>query len=150
MARGLLDFCFPRQCRSCEGSHESATLLCDECEAEMAKLSAAPRCGQCAMPAKEHGAPCPHCMSRGLGPFDRVVCVGVLRDPIKGVIHRAKYSGRWTLGEYLADCALEREGAGYANANGAAVARGEGGESAGCVFTSESEMYCGAACCAGG
>ena len=109
MARGLLDFCFPRQCPSCEGSHESATLLCDECEAEMAKLSTAPRCQQCAMPAKEHRAPCPHCMSRGLRPFDRVVCLGVLRDPIKAVIHQAKYAARWTLAEYLADCATQRE-----------------------------------------
>jgi len=75
----------------------------------MAKLSAAPRCGQCAMPAKEHGAPCPHCLSQGLGPFDRVVTIGVLRDPIKSVIHRAKYGGRWTLAEYLADCAMQRE-----------------------------------------
>jgi ComF family protein len=109
LAHRVLDFCFPQQCPCCEAFHESATLLCDECEAEMAKLSAAPRCEQCAMPAKEHGAPCPHCMSRGLGPFDRVVCVGVLRDPIKAVIHQAKYAGRWTLEEYLADCALQRE-----------------------------------------
>ena len=109
MARGLLDFCFPRQCPSCEEFHESPTLLCDECEAEMAKLSAAPRCGQCAMPAKEHGAPCPHCMSQGLRPFDRVVSLGVFAEPIKSVIHRAKYSGRWALGEYLAERALEQE-----------------------------------------
>ena len=61
------------------------------------------------MPAKEHGAPCPHCLSQGLGPFDRVVSLGVFAEPIKSVIHRAKYSGRWTLGEYLAERALERE-----------------------------------------
>ena len=105
----MLDFCFPRQCPSCDDFHESATLLCDECEAEMTKLSAAPRCGHCAMPAKEHGAPCPHCLSRGLRPFDRVVCIGVLRDPIKAVIHQAKYAARWTLAEYLADRAMQRE-----------------------------------------
>jgi ComF family protein len=75
----------------------------------MTKLTAAPRCAQCAMPAKEHGARCPHCLSQGLEPFDRVVTIGVLRDPIKSVIHQAKYNGRWTLAEYLADCAMQRE-----------------------------------------
>ncbi len=105
----VLDFCYPQQCPCCGDGHESPSLLCDDCEAEMTKLSTAPRCAQCAMPATEHGAPCPHCLSQGLGPFDRVVSLGVFAEPIKSVIHRAKYSGRWTLGEYLAERALERE-----------------------------------------
>ncbi len=60
------------------------------------------------MPVSEDGAPCPHCLDNGVHPYDQIAALGVLRDSLKDLIHHAKYSRRWPLAEWLADCALER------------------------------------------
>ena len=36
-------------------------------------------------------------------PYDRILRLGVFRDPIRQMVHRMKYHRRWTLAEYLAD-----------------------------------------------
>ena len=47
-------------------------------------------------------------MGKGLPPFERIVCLGVLKDALKAGVHRAKYERRWPLAERLADRLLAR------------------------------------------
>lgn len=61
------------------------------------------------MPLAEQGAPCPHCLGKGLYPFDKIVRLGTFRDPLKHLIHRMKYHRHWPLAEHLADRFLEME-----------------------------------------
>jgi ComF family protein len=61
------------------------------------------------MPLVEHGAPCPYCQGRGLSPFERIVRIGVYQDPLRSLIHRAKYSNEWYLAEQLADRLSEKD-----------------------------------------
>jgi predicted amidophosphoribosyltransferase len=60
------------------------------------------------MPVTIPGAPCAQCLGNGLSPFEKVVCLGVLKDPLKSVIHRMKYEHRWPLAERLADRIVQR------------------------------------------
>jgi ComF family protein len=55
------------------------------------------------MPLGQAGDPCPYCLGNGTRPFDRIVRLGVYREPLRRLIHRTKYEGRWPLAEYLAD-----------------------------------------------
>jgi ComF family protein len=41
--------------------------------------------------------------------FERVVALGTFRDPLRHLIYAAKYHGRWTVAERLADRLLEQE-----------------------------------------
>lgn len=112
-ARSVLDFCYPRRCAACGHQFEPAAPmpagpLCRDCAHELQQIAAAPACERCAMPAAAAGAPCPHCNGRGLPPFERLVCLGVFRDPLKRLVHRAKYAGRWRVAEELADRLLQR------------------------------------------
>lgn len=68
----------------------------------MERLVDSSACRRCAMPLVEEDAPCPYCQGKGLSPFDRIVSLGVFREPLKGAIHRAKYTRRWPLAEELA------------------------------------------------
>ncbi len=55
------------------------------------------------MPIPQLDAPCPHCAGKGLSPFAEVVRLGIFEDPIKRLIHLAKYHHRWPLAEFLAE-----------------------------------------------
>ncbi len=55
------------------------------------------------MPVPDQGSLCPHCEGKGLAHLDGLGSLGLYREPLKDVIHHAKYSGRWTLGEQLAE-----------------------------------------------
>ncbi|HWP40614.1 MAG TPA: ComF family protein [Tepidisphaeraceae bacterium] len=105
----LMDFCYPRLCGVCESAAGPGVEICPACMGELRQLEAAPRCQRCAMPLAEHGACCPYCQARGSRPLDRIVSLGVFRDPIRQLIHQIKYHGRWTLAEFLADRLLEQE-----------------------------------------
>ncbi|WP_428938620.1 ComF family protein [Fontivita pretiosa] len=107
--RHLMDFCYPRLCGVCDSAAGDGLEICAACMVELRQLETAPRCEWCAMPLAEHGAPCPYCHGRGNKPFDRIVSLGVFRDPIRQLIHQIKYHGRWTLAEFLADRLLEHE-----------------------------------------
>jgi ComF family protein len=98
----LLDFCYPGQCPSCGEGYDAAAMLCSDCEEEMERLVHSPACRRCAMPLVEDDAPCPYCRGKGLSPFDQIISLGLFREPLKGAIHRAKYSRRWPLAEELA------------------------------------------------
>lgn len=61
------------------------------------------------MPLTLPGAPCVQCMGNGLTPFDQIVCLGVMKDPLKSLIHHSKYHGRWSLAELLGDRLVRRD-----------------------------------------
>jgi predicted amidophosphoribosyltransferase len=47
-------------------------------------------------------------MGSGLSPFDQIVSLGVFKDVLRSVVHRAKYERMWSLAERLADRLAER------------------------------------------
>jgi ComF family protein len=106
IADSIFEFALPRECPACRGMHEERSVFCIQCDDEFRRLVAAPRCGRCAMPLTMTTAPCPHCTGDGLGPFHRVVSLGVLDGPLRSVIHRAKYEHRWPLAQILAGALL--------------------------------------------
>jgi ComF family protein len=55
------------------------------------------------MPLATRGAPCPHCLGKGVHPFDQIIRLGVFDDPLRHLVHQIKYHGRWALAEFLAD-----------------------------------------------
>ena len=82
---------------------EGTAVFCRDCENELGNLELSARCSLCAMPVTLPGAPCAQCVGSGLPPFDQIVSVGVMKEPLKTLIHHAKYHGRWLLAELLAD-----------------------------------------------
>ena len=103
VAHRLLDLCFPRTCPGCDRGHERPGLYCDPCERLLQDLESMPACAQCGRPLPMPGSPCPTCKGRGLRPFERVLSLGVHREPVRTTIHQVKYAGRWHLAEALAD-----------------------------------------------
>jgi ComF family protein len=101
--RHVLDFCYPRLCAVCEAAGTYATQVCPDCLEALKKLETAPACEKCAMPLATQGAPCPHCASKGVYPFDRIVRLGIHQEPLRNLIHQIKYRGQWPLAEFLAD-----------------------------------------------
>lgn len=61
------------------------------------------------MPLAQHGDPCPHCNGKGVYPLEKIIRLGIFEDPLKHLIHQAKYHRRWPLAEFLADRLLEQE-----------------------------------------
>jgi predicted amidophosphoribosyltransferase len=108
ISRSILDFCLPRECPACRTPHESTGMFCHDCDNEIQKLNDGPRCGHCAMPVTLVDAPCAHCLGKGLSPFEKIACLGVLKDSLKSIVHRAKYEHRWPLAEHLADRLVSR------------------------------------------
>jgi ComF family protein len=109
--RELADFCYPRVCAACDVVTGSGDELCPECLTKLQVLEREPACEWCAMPVAQHGAPCPHCLGKGVKPFDRIVRLGTFHDPIRHLIHQIKYHGRWNLAEFLADRLVQQESA---------------------------------------
>src|SRR5262245_44149633 len=108
--RQFMDFCYPRVCAACGNSAEEDVLeLCSNCLVELRKLEQAPACERCAMPLATPGAPCPYCMGEGIRPFERIIRLATYDEPIRELIHRIKYYGRWPLAEFLADRLLMYE-----------------------------------------
>jgi ComF family protein len=77
--------------------------------ANLAEQERAPSCDRCAMPLARRGDPCPYCRDKGVHSFDRIVRLGVFEDPLKHLIHQAKYHHRWPLVEFLAERLSEQE-----------------------------------------
>ena len=101
----MLDFAYPGVCANCDASVAigDAGHLCRDCDAKLNAMAAAPACEFCAMPLATHGAPCPHCLGKGVPHFDRVIRLGIFDDPLKHLIHQMKYHKSWVLGEFLAE-----------------------------------------------
>ena len=106
----VLDFCYPGVCANCESFIDAgAPVLCSDCANELTKLTNAPACPLCAMPASSDGAPCAWCKNAGVAHYERILRLGVFEDPLKHLIHQMKYTRRWPLGEFLADRLIDTE-----------------------------------------
>lgn len=105
----LMDFCYPGACASCEAEAPGRAALCDACFNALRLLERAPACDRCAMPLAELDAPCPYCDDKGLHPFKRIIRLGAFDDPLKHLVHQAKYHHRWPLAEFLAERLSEQE-----------------------------------------
>ena len=101
--QSLLGLVSARQCAACRLEHEGAGRLCIGCENDLALIEASARCSMCSMPIFMPNAPCAQCLGNGLPPFDQIISLGVMKDPLKTLIHRAKYHGKWVIAEQLAD-----------------------------------------------
>ena len=108
LIRDLLDFCYPHRCARCE-TLTTGPFLCATCDSELRALERRPACDRCAMPLGGPGGACPYCEGEGVKPFDRIVALGVYRDPLRHILYNVKYHGRWPLAERLADRMLEQE-----------------------------------------
>jgi ComF family protein len=108
LLRDVLDFCYPHRCARCE-SASRGPFLCDACDADLQQLERRAACDKCAKPLGGPGGACPYCEGAGERPFDRIVALGLFRDPLRHLIYNAKYHGRWPVAECLADRLLEQE-----------------------------------------
>ena len=102
MLSGIVDFCLPAACASCDRPLDQGSFLCPACSINLDQLIDSPACSICAMPLAQHHAPCPYCRGGGVPFFDRVASLGRFDEPLKGLIHRMKYQAQWTIGEHLA------------------------------------------------
>ncbi len=103
------DFCYPSACAICQAHAPGSAALCEGCFQELRRLERAPACDRCAMPLAELDDPCPHCDDKGLHPLERVLRLGIFEDPIKHLVHAAKYHHRWPLAEFLAERLFAQE-----------------------------------------
>lgn len=102
----VLHLCYPATCASCEASAKHGQFLCSACNEQLVGLQHAGRCECCAMPLAEDGMPCPWCEGAGISHFERIIRLGTLSDPLKHLVHRAKYHGKWPIAERLTDALL--------------------------------------------
>lgn len=106
--RDLLELLYPRACARCEDDCSSPTNLCETCEGELHELAGRPGCDRCAMALPQESSPCPYCLGEGMHPFGRIVRLGAFDGPLRELIHKMKYHGRWMLAERLADRLVRR------------------------------------------
>jgi ComF family protein len=99
----VVDFFYPASCASCRQPCHTGSFLCDVCFGQLRRLESAAACPLCAMPVAQNGAPCPFCQGEGLRHYDSVLRLGTFDDPLKDLIHKMKYQGRWILCEQLAE-----------------------------------------------
>ncbi len=101
----VLDFCYPTVCAACGVScpESNTPACCETCDQALRALAEIPACEKCAKPLAYDRAPCPYCEGRGFRPLDQIVCIGVFDDPLKHLIHQAKYYRQWMLAEILVD-----------------------------------------------
>ncbi len=107
--RDVVDLLYPTTCAACEIFVDDAGPLCVDCLAKLQKQEGEAACRYCAMPLAQHGDPCPYCEGKGEPNFERIVRLGIYADPIRHLIYRMKYHGRWSLGEFLAERLLLQE-----------------------------------------
>jgi competence protein ComFC len=107
LLRDVADLVYPPACVCCDGEVGDSH-FCKECDARLAALANIPACPLCAFPMGV-GAACPNCLGEGAHPFARIVALGPFCDPLKKLIHRMKYSRRWSLAEILADRLAQEE-----------------------------------------
>ena len=107
--RHVVNFCYPGVCACCDAIAGDGATLCAECDKQLGDMESSPACERCALPIGQSGDPCPHCEGKGVYPLEKIVRLGVFDDPIKHIIHQAKYHRRWPLAEFLADRLLEQE-----------------------------------------
>jgi len=100
IAVDLVNLLYPPRCCACGA--DAAGWLCGTCDAELNELANCVSCPACALPLAMAGSPCPWCHGRSIPPFEQIVTLAVFQDPLKQLIHRAKFHGRWQTAEQLA------------------------------------------------
>lgn len=109
LLRDVVDLIYPTSCASCLVHSDGALPLCGACLEDLARREREPACPLCAMPLAGHGDPCPYCVGKGEPNFERIIRLGVYAEPIRHLIFRMKYHGRWSLAEFFADRLMEQE-----------------------------------------
>jgi ComF family protein len=110
LASSVIDLCYPGRCEICsDATNDARDMLCAGCDEKLAQLERAGACEPCGMPLAEYGAPCPYCHGKGVPHYERVARLGIFEDPIKHLVHRMKYHGRWTIADFLADRIVAHE-----------------------------------------
>jgi ComF family protein len=107
--RDVVDLLYPTACAVCQFHVDGSGPLCPDCMANLCRLEREPACGVCAKPLAHVGDPCPWCKGKGEPNFERVVRLAVYGDPIRQLVMRMKYHGRWSLAEFMAGRLLEQE-----------------------------------------
>jgi ComF family protein len=107
--RDVADFLMPGRCAACGDDCNGGDFLCYRCEAGLDQLAGESACRLCALPVVRQGAPCPWCRGGGTPPFQQIVRLGRLVDPLRPVIHAMKYRRRWALAEQLAERLLAEQ-----------------------------------------
>ena len=101
MVDAILNLVFPQTCVLCNSRilQRRWSVACPEC---WSKLEPIPRpfCPQCGMPAPVIEGPCGACR-RGDHAFDLARSVFLFTDPMRGILHHFKYSGRVSLARPL-------------------------------------------------
>jgi ComF family protein len=108
MLGAVFEFCYPARCPACDKLVQQGAFLCDSCNGAMEKLQRQAACERCAMPLAEHGTPCPYCLGKGIPHYERVMRLGNFNDPLKDLVHQAKYRRRWPVAEQLAERLLQK------------------------------------------
>ncbi|CAA9434167.1 MAG: Competence protein F homolog, phosphoribosyltransferase domain; protein YhgH required for utilization of DNA as sole source of carbon and energy [uncultured Phycisphaerae bacterium] len=103
LLRDVVDLLYPTACAFCETHVDGAGPLCPSCLADLEHQEDEAACPACAKPLAQHGDPCPYCEGSGEPNFEKIVRLGVYADPIRHLVYRAKYHGRWALAEFFAD-----------------------------------------------
>lgn len=99
----LLDVCYPGACASCDAGTERGAALCPACDAELSRLEIRAACRFCGKPVGDDDGPCPYCGGEGVPHYERVARLATYNDPLRHLIHRIKFRGRWGVAEMLAD-----------------------------------------------
>jgi len=107
--RDVVDLLYPVTCSACDVFVDGAGPLCPDCYNALRHQEDEPSCPACAMPLAGHGDPCPYCEGKGEPNFERIVRLGIYSDPIRHLVYRMKYHGRWALAEYFGERLLEQE-----------------------------------------
>lgn len=102
----VAQLCYPSTCSACEAPAPPTAFLCRDCDEQLTHLTTAGRCTCCAMPLAEEGSPCPWCEGHGISHYETITRLGTLSDPLKHLVHRIKYTGKWSIAERLTDALL--------------------------------------------
>lgn len=101
MIDAILNLVFPQSCVLCKARifQRRWSVACPECWSKLEPLPQ-PFCPQCGMPAPVIEGLCGACR-RGDHAFDFARSLFVFTDPMRGILHHFKYSGRVSLAEPL-------------------------------------------------
>ncbi len=83
-------------------------MVCPACRRELDDHAAEPACPACGQPTADAAGACPWCDGLGDGPIRRVVRLWPFAGPARGLIHAAKFEGRWELSRWLGEQLADR------------------------------------------
>ena len=116
----LVSFLYPSTCVLCDCDAPERSPLCGRCLLDLNELTgeaAFPCCGKPAASPEDgrplrEDAPCPWCGGLGNGRIKRTARLGRFDAGLRGLVHQAKYAGRWELADWLGDALARSASAG--------------------------------------